>query len=135
MLSKLQVEETQTDSSHTAQKWHFNKQMMTGSTKTHADPLIQMFDTTDAGVPHELRMLVGHRHETWTEEVAQSQINLIENTFNTNTNMFDIMTLCISSSSKKKTHYHLFICLYWCYFKNISLAFLQKDNFRNGINI
>lgn len=63
--------------------------MMTGSTKTHGDPLIQMFDTTDAGVPHELRMLVGHRHETWMEEVAQSQFNLIENAFNTNTNMFD----------------------------------------------
>lgn len=30
----------------------------------NTDPLIQMFDTTDVGIPHELWMFVGHRHET-----------------------------------------------------------------------
>lgn len=52
------------------------------------DPLIQMFDTTDVGVLHELRMLVGHRHEAWMEEVEQSQLHLIENIHLTLTQTF-----------------------------------------------
>lgn len=38
--------------------------MMTDSTNTHNDPLIQTLDTTDVGVLHELRVLMCHWHET-----------------------------------------------------------------------
>lgn len=62
-----------------------------------------MSDGTDVGVPHELRMLVGHWHEAWMEEK--------ESIVNTDTNAWSCSASLLENSVVRRTERKLTHCM------------------------